>query len=259
MDMICAQDKENAGYERLLLERDALRKEAAGCKTLYLREFGALITKLYRKKIDCIAKKKSIAYCQADVNHGRPVDAAGLQQFLAGEMEEYRRGLDRILAECDASAKAGFVTEYTAAQVKSLYHRLARQIHPDLNPTLAGRPEFAELWARITQAYEGNDLRELQELEVLVHRALAQVQAGAAPLHIPDLAAREARLRSEMEQIRSTDPYQYKFLLADDDAVAAKKQELQQEYDSFDAYGRQLDAVLQGLLLKGVVVPWQEN
>ena len=65
-----AENSSYAEYERLLLERDARKKEAGGYFTEYMCEFGELINKVFEKKIDCISKKKSIAFCQAYVNRG---------------------------------------------------------------------------------------------------------------------------------------------------------------------------------------------
>lgn len=51
-------------YEKLLLRRDSLRKEAAQINMNYIREFGSLILAVFQKKMECIRKKKTISFYQ---------------------------------------------------------------------------------------------------------------------------------------------------------------------------------------------------
>lgn len=259
MKLIRSEDALRAKYEKLLLERDALRKEAGGCLTLYLREFGGLIAQVFQKKVDCITQKKSIAYCQMAANRGRMVDAGALRQFVDEAMRQYRSELAQLISDCESSRSAKAVPEHVALAVKSLYRKIAKRIHPDLNPALGGREVFAELWARVAQAYARNDLQEMQCLEVLVHRALDSAGAPAEPLVLPNLPERIAALTAQIGDIVRTDPYQYRYLLADQGAVAAKKEELQQELETYTAYEQELKAVLREFLKNGVIVQWPEN
>ena len=47
-----------------------------------------------------------------------------------------------------------------------------KQIHPNINPMVADSEELQSLWQRTVIAYNWNDLRLLEELEVLVDKAL---------------------------------------------------------------------------------------
>ena len=57
-------------YEDLILQRDRLEKEADQIRLNYLREFGEEITAAFQARIDCIALKKSITFCQMKKNAG---------------------------------------------------------------------------------------------------------------------------------------------------------------------------------------------
>ena len=52
------------------------------------------------------------------------------------------------------------------------------------------------------------------------------------------------RVEDEIEKITSTDPYLYKLLLADDEAVRAKKSELEEEIRTYKEYAAQLDELI---------------
>ena len=61
------------------------------------------------------------------------------------------------------------------------------------------------------------------------------------------------------ENWKSTDPYQYKYLLGDRKAVEEKKQSLRDELKEYEDYSSQLQEVLDGLVKKGVTFTWRMN
>ena len=73
-DIIRKNNSAYAKYEELLLRRDELKKEAFQMEQAYIREFGDLILEVFRKKLECIRKKKTIEYCRTFINHGENVD-----------------------------------------------------------------------------------------------------------------------------------------------------------------------------------------
>ena len=53
-----------------------------------------------------------------------------------------------------------------------------------------------------------------------------------------------------------TDPYQYQFLLLDEEAVKRKEEELSDTLKQYKEYGLQLDEILRDLLPEGSSVVW---
>ena len=246
-------------YEELLLKRDELRKESFQLERAYMREFGDLILEVFQMKIECIRKKKSIEYCQYYANRGESVDQDNLQAFLQKEMEEYQSKLDDMIKDNDASKKATQVAESDLMKIKKIYHRLVKQIHPDVNPEMDKNEELKGLWTRLVIAYNCNDLKEMQETEVLITAQVSKLKPGALDIKIPDIAERIEALEAEIEKIRNTDPYRYKFLLDDEDSVETKRKSLLDELKEYEEYGKQLDAVLEGFVEKGVTFKWRMN
>ncbi len=259
MDIVPVENDDYKIYEDLLFRRDALRKEAHAAQVMYIRKFGSLITESFRKQVDCIAKKKAIAYYQAAANRGEQVKMEELNAYLKQTMADYDRQLNDMLAAYDASKKAKTLPEEVVLQVKRLYKKIAKLIHPDMNPNLAGQAVFDDLWAQVTDAYQRNDLDELEELEVLVNEALQKSGQGSEQVKIPDLAEKIEKVQHEIDKILSTDPYLYKDLLDDPQSVADKQEELQAEIKSYETYAAQLDEVLQEFLEGGVILSWPMN
>lgn len=256
-DIIKKQNTSYARYEELINRRDELKKEAFQYHADYVREFGDLILELFRKKIECIQKKKTIEYCQAALNHGKSVDQAQLQAYLEKEMADFQTQLRDMVEEHEAALKSTVVTEKDLLEIKRIYHRLVKKIHPDINPAVTGSEELMDLWHRVSLSYSCNDLKALQELEILVMQALES--ASFDDLDIPDIEEKIIELEREIKEIMETDPYQYKFLLADSKAVEAKKEDLRAEMKTYEDYSKQLDEVLEGILGSGVKITWQMN
>ncbi len=254
MDIVPVENEAYKAYEDVLLRRDACRKEAEGAKVRYIREFGSLINESFQKEIDCIAKKKAISYYQAAANRGEKVDLKDLTAYLHETMEEYNEKLKGMLSDYETCRKAKVLPEEVVMQVKSLYKKIAKLIHPDMNPALAGDETITDLWEQVVDAYQRNDLEALEELEVLVNEALKKNGQEAAPVEIPDLEERIGKVEQEIKEIISTDPYLYKELLSDSKAVAEKKEALQQEIDNYASYGEELDEVLEGYMGEGMAM-----
>lgn len=247
-------------YETLLLERDQVSKEANQIWIVYMKNFGQLIAEAYEVKLDCIKCKKTIAYYQNAINHGGTVDADAMQEYLKREMAGYYANLKQMIEENARCHEAGSTTVYEAQRSKVLYRRLAKLIHPDINPETDRHEELRELWQRAVDAYNMNDVKALAELEVLAHKAMSDLGAGKVRVQIPDIVDRIEELRKEIETIRTTTPYTYLSLIEDGDAVEQKKRELAQELKDYKTYREQLNKVIDDLLAGGrITLLWHKN
>lgn len=233
MDLIKSTDSKYEEYENLLLERDQITKEAGQIWTVYLQLFGKLITDNYEEKLECIKCKKTIAYYQNALNHGGVVDSAAMEKYMEQEMAEYYANLRRMLKDNENANNAGTSTPYEVARAKTLYRRLAKLIHPDINPETDHSKELQELWQRILIAYHHNDVKELSELEVLVRKVLNDLGSEDVKVDIPDIEEKIDAIKSEIEEIKQTEPYSLRYLVEDEEAAEKKKAELREELETY--------------------------
>lgn len=260
MDIIKSSDSKYDEYESLLLERDQLHKEAGQIWTAYVREFGQLIADAFEEKVECIKCKKTIAYYQAALNHGGMIDQAAMQECLDQEMASYYTELDRMQKEKARCRDAGMSTAYEVKRSKELYRRLAKLLHPDINPETDRQEILRELWQRVVTAYGLNDVKELSELEVLVRKALKELGQGEIKVDIPDIDEKIDDLKKEIHEITRTDPYSYKELLKNEEASEKKRSELEEELKSYQKYHADLDAVIEDLVSNGgITFTWRMN
>ena len=251
MNLIKTEDPAYEAYEALLLERDQLRKEAGQVWTVYMRLFGQLLTRIYEEKLACIERKKAIAYCQQAINRGGQVEREALKAYLDGEMRAYHDRLAAMLKDYEACKTAGKSTAYEATRARTLYRRLAKRLHPDLNPATEQHQALRALWQRVMTAYGHNDVKTLAELEVLAEKALRELGTGGIRVEVPDIGEKMAGLQEEIEGIRSTEPWILKALVTSEEAVRNKTLALEEELENCRRYRAELDGVLQAMLDEG--------
>lgn len=258
-DIFRVKNTDYSRYEELLMRKDKLKKEGFQYQQEYLRVFGEEIAALFEKKIECIRKKKMITYCQAVLNHGGQVDSNELQAYLAKEMESYEEQLSQMLLDNEIAKSGGNITELELMKIKKIYRKLAKKMHPDINPLVSEKKELRDLWEQIQVAYNCNDIDELQALEFMTEAALAKLGIGVFELDIPDIGAKIAALEEEIEMIKTTEPYTYRYLLEDEEAAAEKHDSLQKEMESYKVYEKQLEDLLADLIARGVTITWRMN
>ena len=247
MTEIVAVPSRYGEYETLLLERDQLRKEADSTGVAYIAEFGGLLTAVFEEQVACARCKKAIAFCQRRRNRGLPVDPEELQSYLSAEMAEYEIRLREMIRERDACRDAERSSLYAVRRSRELYWRIAKRLHPDIHPETDRDEALGELWNRVVRAYRANDIKALSELEVLTDRALRESGGGGAPAEIPDLEERMEELKKEMEEIRRTEPWIWRAVLDDPEAVEKKKARLEKELSEAKAYRERLEEALRDL------------
>ena len=77
-------------------------------------------------------------------------------------------------------------------------------------------------------------------------------------MEIPDLEDRIAQVRKEIEDIKSKEPYTYRAILEDEEAVERKKQELTSELETYKKYHQQLTELTEKILREGgVQIIWR--
>ena len=244
-------------YEKLLFERDKYKKQAGEYLRDYIREFGELMTDVFRKKISCIEKKKMISYCQLRVNRGEMINAQAMNDFIQREMEEYNEQLAGMMHNNELCKKGITISNSDVMQIKRIYRRIAKKIHPDIHPGTLELPVLSDLWVEVMDAYDRNDLKALEELEIQINSILRELGDDVPDAEIPGIDEKIKVLEAEIEKILSTDPYQYRFLLEDEEKVQEYKEELQEELEEYTRYEKQLIEILKKYVAGGAKFTWE--
>ena len=246
-------------YRHLIMERDGYAKEARKWEFEYDRTFGDYIVELFGIKIECIRQKKTIAYYQRAINKGGVINSDELNQYLRQEMAEYEANLQNMIKSNNEIKDSKRISPQDTLKIKKLYHRLAKRVHPDINPLFKNDPEKLEIWQRIVFAYQTNNLKELEELEVIVDKITEGMNIPSETLVIPDLSKKISQIEDEISRITNTNPYLFKFLLKDTEATKDKIDSYKEEIKSYKRYSEELKTIIQTMLTSGDITIWQMN
>lgn len=244
-------------YEQVLIERDTLKKEALAIHREYLRTFGDLMVKVFQKQVDCIKKKSMISFCLSAINRGTIVDQKELSEFIDKETKVFNEELKDLVDETKEVKKFKSGNLVDVAKVKKLYRKLAKLIHPDINPKTNENEHLKELWMMVVIYYNCNDLKGLEEAEVLINKALQDLNLETNEIEIFDLEEKIKEVKKEILQIKTSNPYLYKFLLNNKEALIAKENELQKELLEFENYDKELETnIVEIIKMGGVDLTW---
>ena len=124
---------------------------------------------------------------------------------------------------------------------------VAKILHPDINPETSKDPDLLDLWNRVSVAYKCNNLEEIEELQVLVNKALGEKGIDVSKIVVPDIEEKIKKLEEKINEIITTDPYNYKFILEDKEETEQMIQDFENEKKEYDNYRQELENILSEL------------
>lgn len=165
----------------MLQKRDALQSQIAAVLTdihllsdsrevvlgRYAASFGNRLIRLQETEIEAARLKREIELVQIAINSGADIDYEKIQEILESEFAEWQA---KLAAEAESLYRQQAILCHlldpeTTRALREKFRLLARRLHPDLNPEQSR--SVAELWHRVTAAYEARDLEELEAIEIL--------------------------------------------------------------------------------------------
>ncbi len=246
-------------YEKLILLKNDLKKECFQLEQEHTREFGKEVLEIFHLQIECARKVKAIEFCQAYLNRGEDPDGEALQQYVELETQALAVHLHAMQRTYENAKNTGEVSAEDLKTIRTIYRGIAKQIHPDIHPELAGTEGLQDLWNQVNTAYQCNDLEELKELDVLVSVILSGLSEQKAAVDIPDVEEKIKKLEWEIREIRSGEPYQYRNLFSNPELVREKHLDLQKQADEYRQYSAQLDDRLSSVLPEGSFLFWSDE
>lgn len=245
-DLIKVKSASYKRYEELLYKKEALLKQAHKYRQEYELVFDNLIKEVYATRLDCVKKRKILSYCKSIVSQSKVIIKNELDAFIEKAMQGYQDTLE-YLSNGDEEKETVIQlnnTEQQQKQVKATYHKLAKLIHPDMNSSLKDDVVIQDLWNRTCIAHNCSNLKELEELSILINNYLESINHKHLDIEIPDVNEKIFMLNREIYTITHTNPYQYKYILENEDRINSKKDELNKELNDYRLYAKELDKEL---------------
>lgn len=217
----------------LLLERDEL--QFVICKNIeteYMLNLGSIEYKAYEAQCAALRLKRKIELIQAKKNRQEKIIISAIEEVLDNEFAEYQKQLDEQINKMNDAlkrSKADVLTDEENKELKKLYRKIVKALHPDINPDIS--EARVTLFDNAVQAYKNGDLGTLRIIGEMVGNSPLPEQHKDALTQLSEEKDRLNNLlkaiRDSIEKIKSEYPYTMKEILENKEKTEQKKQELE--------------------------------
>ena len=235
-----------------LIEDMSYQKDTVGpqIKAAYMLKIGHLEHRVYQLKTDIARWRRRFSMRQAALNRGEKISVSQIEAALDLEFSAYLEEIKKHIEEIKKAAEeanAPRLTQEETDELRYLYLKAVKKLHPDLNGNLP--PSAVKLWHSIQKAHDEKDWLQFKLLCELVDGVVsgdASFEEGDNPLEaLRDACDRLAAELANAEKLRSDmlngTPFVYEPLLRDEGKVLARQKMLQQEIAALEECIRQYE------------------
>ena len=224
----------------LMLERDELcMVECKNIEMAYMLKLGSLEYKVFETQCSFLRLKRKVELIQAKKNRQEKVNIQDIETLLDNEFAEYQEKLEEQLNKMNSAldrSKGKFLSDKDAHELKQLYHKIVKALHPDLNPNLT--PAQQGLFHRAVSAYENGDLDSMRIIaEMLPDTARTKPHGDAMSELIKErdqLKKLIETVEENIEKIKSEYPYNVKDLVRNEEKIAERRAELKNALEQYE-------------------------
>lgn len=233
-------EKKRTELSMLLLERDEL--QFVICKNIeteYMLKLGSIEYKAYEAQCAALRLKRKIDLIQAKKNRQEKIIISAIEETLDEEFAEYQKQFDEQIDKVNAAikrSKAEVLSDEENKELKKLYRKIAKALHPDINPDVSEAQ--VQLFDNAVSAYKSGDLGTLRIISEMVgNNPLPEQHKDAMTQLVEERERLEGLLesiRESIENIKSEYPYTMKDILEDTKKTEQKKQELESVIEQYN-------------------------
>lgn len=222
-----------ASLTALLLQKDdLLLVQCRRIEAAYLRRFGALELKVYECWCDCLRAKRKAKMIRACRNRREQANEGQIEAALDQELSEYREELTnrfrRVESVMERRDGPG-LTHRGQKELKDLYRKAVKALHPDLHPGEDQERERA--LDQAMRAYRAGDLETLRticdSLEPTSEDAVSTLDE--LRMEVKRLRAGIRSFDEQLEEIKSKYPFSARVYLEDEAQGRAREAELKKQ------------------------------
>ena len=224
----------------LLLERDEL--QFVICKNIeteYMLNLGSIEYKAYEAQCAALRLKRKIELIQAKKNRQEKVIISAIEEALDNEFAEYQKQLDEQINKMNDAlkrSKADVLADEENKELKKLYRKIVKALHPDINPDASEAQ--VQLFDNAVSAYKSGDLGTLRIIgEMVGNNPLPEQHKDAMTQLVEERERLQGLLKSireSIDNIKSEYPYTMKDILEDTEKTEQKKQELESILEQYN-------------------------
>lgn len=226
-------DRLRIEFTMLVLERDELQFVVCrNIETEYMLKLGGLEYKVYEAQCTALRLKRKAELIQARRNRQEKVILSKIEETLDIEFSYYQRKLNEQIERMNNAlerSKLEVLSDEETKELKRLYRKIVKSLHPDINPGVTG--EQIKLLDNAVTAYRSGDLATLRIINEMVgDPTLPENHKDAMSQLVEDqerLTGLMKAVKDDIDRIKSEYPYSVKDIIESKDKTEQKKSELQ--------------------------------
>lgn len=223
----------------LLTERDELTfVQCRNIEARYMIELGSLEIALYKMQCKVLRAKRKLSLVQQKINRKEVVNDKDIEAILDEEFEQYQKELDEKLHKLNFAisySNAECLSAEETKELKKIYHKVVKHLHPDLHPDLSS--EEIELFFRAVTAYDAGDIETMR----IIEKTLIGDEEFETPKDTVKemMAERDSlsqmvqKIKDQINEIKKSFPYNTIELLENKEKLAEKRLEYEQAIEQY--------------------------
>ena len=231
-------DKLKTELAMVMHEHDhLLYVECENIMAQYQIAFGALEYTVFELECETRRLERKAQLIRAKLNRQERVVIAEIEEKLDQEFVAYQERLSKKMCEMnealERSQSGKLLTAEEEDQLKKLYRKIIKELHPDINPNCT--QQQVTLFHNAVEAYKYGDLERMSMISVLVDDPLQPQGDIDLVFHFESEKKRLHRMLERVEEniaeIKSRFPYNKKPLLFSPEKTVAYKDDLNKKID----------------------------
>ena len=238
----------------LLLEQDNLvYHECKNIEMIYMLAVGALEYKAYELECAILRARRKIELIQAKKNRQEKIVPSEIEEALDIEFEEYLARLEEMIGKMNealARSKRKTLSAVDSQELKELYRKIVKALHPDLNPEQS--EEKLELFYNAILAYECSDLVRLRIIHAMISDPAITDEIIESFSTLKKEKGRLAELlqiiKDDIDAIKSEYPYILKDIIQNPKKLEILKNDLENHIDELNEVLTEYKAKIEEML-----------
>lgn len=222
----------NKEYLKIYEEMEDLNKKKESLESIYMSKLGALIFLKFEKEIEYRKLKKKLNLLIKSKNKNEKIDINKIDDILKLELKSFYKELESIREKMNDSKiylESPILNDEEVKKIKELFRKLAKKLHPDINKNLT--KEEIELWNKIKEAYENNDLVSLIVLEGIIDNIEIKedVSIDSIEENIEKIKNKIEKINIIIKESLNKFPLNLREVINNESFIQSKKDELNKE------------------------------